>query len=95
MHGAASVRRRAVNPEIQEHIVTMHTASQTFAPNRRLFSPRALFSRIVDRIRSRQHMYRTLRQLRGLSDPELSDIGITRCEIDRVARSNTDWRQRM
>lgn len=47
-----------------------------------------LFGAIVDFAKRRAAYHMTLSELRGLSDRELADIGIPRCQIEEVARQS-------
>jgi uncharacterized protein YjiS (DUF1127 family) len=46
-----------------------------------------MISRIATALRRHQAYNRTTRELSRLSDRELSDLGISRCDIGAVARS--------
>jgi uncharacterized protein YjiS (DUF1127 family) len=45
-----------------------------------------IMKNILDFIRQSKKYNRTVKELRSLSDRELSDIGIIRCDIKSVAR---------
>lgn len=61
------------------------------APSRGFPSARELGHHFVQTVRRHLLIHRTRRELGNLSDLELADIGITRCDINHVAASTTDW----
>ncbi|MCB2010625.1 MAG: DUF1127 domain-containing protein [Geminicoccaceae bacterium] len=58
--------------------------SMSSAPNESLL-PRLVF-RMVEKIDGWRRYHRTARELRGLSDFQLNDIGIERADIEGIAR---------
>ncbi|MFO1068768.1 MAG: DUF1127 domain-containing protein [Geminicoccaceae bacterium] len=48
--------------------------------------PRSLFARVLAWLDEQRRYRRTVDELAQLSDRELSDIGLSRAEIDHVAR---------
>jgi uncharacterized protein YjiS (DUF1127 family) len=57
--------------------LTMNPASSTARPS--------MIARLLTAWAQRKEMQRTYRELDSLSDRELNDIGISRCDIRRVA----------
>lgn len=49
-----------------------------------------LLSKVADKLRQRRNTNNTLKLLHNLSAKELDDIGLTRGDIDRVARGVLD-----
>ena len=49
-----------------------------------------VLSKVLEIMRQRRNTKETLRILHSMSDYDLKDIGITRCEIDGVARGILD-----
>jgi uncharacterized protein YjiS (DUF1127 family) len=47
---------------------------------------KSMLSPILCFIQNRKEYERTVQELSRLSDRELADVGITRCDIDRIAR---------
>ena len=65
----------------------MTTATLTRAePVRLSFGLGALRARLADALERRRAYRQTMHELRWLSDRELADLGLMRCDIDRVAR---------
>jgi uncharacterized protein YjiS (DUF1127 family) len=50
-----------------------------------------MLSPIIRFIRHWKRYGRVVQELSRLSDRELADIGITRCDIDRIAKGQSRW----
>ena len=50
-----------------------------------------MYKSIRENLRRRKNMNRTIKELNALTDAELNDIGITRGDIGRIARSVIDF----
>lgn len=61
----------------------------TTATAPRAYALPAVMRRLLDAWQLRQHCRQTRRELSWLSDRELADLGILRCDIDRLARQAT------
>ena len=50
-----------------------------------------MINNIKEVLRKRRNMNATIRELNLLTNAELADIGITRCQIDTIARGVIDF----
>jgi uncharacterized protein YjiS (DUF1127 family) len=57
------------------------------------WSPGAIRKRVHDHVRVHQRYKRTVWELSQCSDATLSDFGIMRCDIHRLAREHTRWQK--
>jgi uncharacterized protein YjiS (DUF1127 family) len=71
--------------------MSFRTIDANAAPSRTISCPRDVGRWIAQAVRRRVLIYRTLHELGALSDIELADIGVTRCDINRLAASTAEW----
>ena len=74
---------------VQEMTIAYVAAHHTTSSHSGSFFAK-IFNGIVEIYKRRVAYLVTVNELRGLSDRELSDIGITRCEIEAVALKSAE-----
>jgi uncharacterized protein YjiS (DUF1127 family) len=63
--------------------------------NNIIAAPMRIVGRWTEVLRQRHNMNASIKELHKLKDHELKDIGISRCDIERVARGIIDFHRKV